>query len=615
MLVLAGALGVLAWLFIDQDAQLAAQRDLARQESSADTVAGQLLSRIAQVESHLDEMLRDDRPAGALIGASDAVALLFKTGTVTAWPRERLAYTPDLADPAPLSAGGIGRSDDLEYRRRDYARAIEAFSSAAESQDAGARAIALLGLARNQLNAKETDAALATYARLHKEGEVQVAGMPAALAAGLGALAIHARQKNQPHAEATAQAIDAELTSARWPVTRAAYVVARDEIRPWLAGPRASLPALAEAVSDFWDRRRPAGTSGRSSVYTPAGAVLIVWRSNDAATAAFAMTASAIEHTWLPADARVVLTDDKGQVVAGAAHGAAGRPVIRLASSTSLPWTLQVTTPPDLREEPTIANRRRLLLAGAGVLLALIVVGTWFVGHTVARELAVARHQANFVAAVSHEFRTPLTTLCQMSELLARDRVASDADRKTYYAALQSESRRLHRLVENLLTFGRTDSGRLTFRSEPLELGSLIQGAITEFVKDHPGAESRIQLNAPVASPVVNGDSDALRTLLWNLVDNGLKYSPDSSPVTVSIAARDSGGAEIKVIDRGMGIPLREQRGVFEKFVRGSDALARQIRGTGVGLALARDIARSHGGDITLVSEPSRGSTFTVTLP
>ena len=103
------------------------------------------------------------------------------------------------------------------------------------------------------------------------------------------------------------------------------------------------------------------------------------------------------------------------------------------------------------------------------------------------REVAVARLQANFVAGVSHEFRTPLTSLCQMSELLARGRVTGDANRETYYRLLNAESQRLRRLVENLLTFGRIDSGQLAFKSEPNRTRALRRWGCVRVFRRAPG--------------------------------------------------------------------------------------------------------------------------------
>jgi signal transduction histidine kinase len=235
-----------------------------------------------------------------------------------------------------------------------------------------------------------------------------------------------------------------------------------------------------------------------------------------------------------------------------------------------------------------------------------------FIGRSVTRELAVARLQSDFVSAVSHEFRTPLTTLCQLSELLMAGRVPADADRRQYYELLHNESHRLRRLVEGLLNFGRLEAGRMQFRFEPLDIAALVREAIGEFTDGPSACGHRFEIDTRGDTALVVGDRDALRCVFSNLFENAVKYSPLSDRVWVDVARHDR-RLEIAVRDRGLGIPRDEQRRIFDKFVRGSTT--RDVRGTGVGLAMARQIVVAHGGEITVVSEPGQGSTFTIVLP
>jgi signal transduction histidine kinase len=236
------------------------------------------------------------------------------------------------------------------------------------------------------------------------------------------------------------------------------------------------------------------------------------------------------------------------------------------------------------------------------------------VGRSVTRELEVARLKSDFVAAVSHEFRTPLTTIVQLSELLKRGRIASDADRQAYYDLLNAHGIRLQRLIERLLNFGQVESGRAQYRFVELDAAALAGSCMSEFVDTHQNSGHTFECVAPEESSTVSGDRDALATVLWNLFENAVKYSPDGGRIIVRVA-RQSETVAISVKDPGVGIPRAEQQRIFEPFVRGEIARHRQIRGTGVGLALSRSIVRAHGGDITVESEPNAGSTFTVTLP
>jgi signal transduction histidine kinase len=136
-----------------------------------------------------------------------------------------------------------------------------------------------------------------------------------------------------------------------------------------------------------------------------------------------------------------------------------------------------------------------MLLAVLALLLTLILVGAWFIGRAVTQELAVAKLQSDFVSAVSHEFRTPLTSLCQLSELLMRDRVASEGDRREYYRLLYSESHRLRRMVEGLLNFGRLEANRMQFHFAPVDAAAFVRQTAAEFDRGggkRPVAGSRL---------------------------------------------------------------------------------------------------------------------------
>jgi signal transduction histidine kinase len=227
--------------------------------------------------------------------------------------------------------------------------------------------------------------------------------------------------------------------------------------------------------------------------------------------------------------------------------------------------------------------------------------------------MRVARLQSDFVAAVSHEFRSPLSSLRQISEMLADDRLSSEKARRESYTVLARESDRLHHLVEDLLDFGRFDAGRAVYHFEPLELRGFLQVLIADFQERIDALGYRVELNLPETDVHVRADCEALSRALWNLLDNAVKYSPDSRTVWVDVEAKQN-RVSIAVRDSGLGIPVHEQREIFEKFVRGAESKARRIKGTGIGLAMVRHIVQAHGGEILLASEPGNGSRFTMIL-
>jgi signal transduction histidine kinase len=623
MLLLAGTLSWLAWRLLAQDQQLSVQRLAEQRDTAADLAVAALEKRLNAVEHDLSRVLAGDSSPPASL-PSGAILVEFRPGAIRAWPESGLVFYPTTPEAGDAPASSFATADELEFKKRDHSGAVAVLHGLLESSDPKVRAAALVRVARNQFKDGHPSESLDTYAQLARLGSVSVGGMPAALAAALGRLSVFERQEDHAPLVAAARVLSRDLSAARWPIPYATYQYLSDEAGRWLPEPeRQAEPrvALAHGVLGLWERwtHDRAVPAGRVSVTTPLGPVLLVWRVSGSAMAGFVAGADYLESRWTAEmkpllDARqvqLVLTDLDGRAVVG--HSASGgRPAIRLASVTELPWTVQAFNTGAGGDR--LSARRPLLLASMGVLLALILTGGSFIGQSVSRELAVARLQSDFVSAVSHEFRTPLTTLCQLSELLVRERVASEGDRRQYYELLHNESRRLKRLVEALLNFGALEAGKMPFHFEALDAAEALRQSAAEFTAGQQARGHRIEVDAQADAPVVRADRETLRCVFWNLFENAVKYSPDCDTVWVRLA-KNGPHVEIAVRDNGVGIPRGEQRQIFEKFVRGSAARASEVRGTGIGLAMVRHIVRAHGGDITVESEPGKGSTFRVLLP
>jgi len=240
--------------------------------------------------------------------------------------------------------------------------------------------------------------------------------------------------------------------------------------------------------------------------------------------------------------------------------------------------------------------------------------GSYFLWRVIRSELAVARAQTEFVAAVSHEFRTPLASLRHVTELMQEDDDVPPDRRRSFYQSLGRNTMRLQRLVESLLSFGRIEAGAHAWRFEEMPVRDFVEHVVAEARCDRAADGREIRLDVDRALPGVRADREVLASALWNLIENALKYSPPGAPVIVSARAAGTGVA-IGVQDEGPGIPASEQQRIFEQFVRGADAVTGSTRGVGIGLALVRTIAEGHGGTVTLRSAPGEGSTFTMTLP
>ena len=251
-------------------------------------------------------------------------------------------------------------------------------------------------------------------------------------------------------------------------------------------------------------------------------------------------------------------------------------------------------------------------------MLIVILGAGYVVQRAINRELMVAQLQSDFVAAVSHEFRAPLTTLRTITELLAQHRIPDESRRQQSYVFLDRETTRLHRLVEDLLDFGRMESGRKQYRKEAHNAFQLVRDTVADFTQQAEANGFSLEANLKSAEGLgvasVHVDEEAFRRALRNLLDNAMKYSPDCRTVWVD-GSIEGHQVHISVRDQGMGISAEEEQAIFQKFVRGDAAKRAGIKGTGIGLAMVQQIALAMGGEIRLHSEVGVGSTFTLVLP
>jgi signal transduction histidine kinase len=249
---------------------------------------------------------------------------------------------------------------------------------------------------------------------------------------------------------------------------------------------------------------------------------------------------------------------------------------------------------------------------GLTLVAGIVALACYAMTRGVIRELNAARLQSDFVSAVSHEFRSPLTTLRQLTELLASGRIQDETRRRTYFDFLQKETGRLHALVENLLDFGRMEAGRRQYRPEQSDLYELVGDTVRDYQEEISGLGYGFELTGDAVS--VRADREAIRRVVRNLLENAVKYSPECHTVWIETGS-ENGRAVLRVRDRGMGIPIEEQPRVFDRFVRGQAAKQACIKGTGIGLAMVREIVKAHAGQVHLASEVGKGSTFTIRLP
>jgi signal transduction histidine kinase len=370
----------------------------------------------------------------------------------------------------------------------------------------------------------------------------------------------------------------------------------------------------ADAAAWLWDRRGETSPVARRALTLPSGPALVVWTSTSARldgliagpTYLSSLAAGVIggAEAW-------AISDLEGRPLLGDVPPA-GQTAVRTALTTGLPWTVHVFAP-DGQALP-MSPRRPLLLLVLGLVTVVLATGWYFIYRALTRERQVAALQSDFVAAVSHEFRSPLTALSHAADLLVEDRLPSEASRHQMYTVLARDTSRLRALVEGLLEFGRLEAGAVTYRFESTDVSTLVRSVVADFRESTPARGYTIELAGAASAIHASVDREALGRSLRNLLDNAVKYSPDSRAIRVEVSQND-GFVNIAVQDDGIGIPAAEQRAVFDRFVRGAESKSRGIHGTGIGLALVRQTVRAHGGDVEVASEPGRGSVFTIRIP
>jgi len=250
-----------------------------------------------------------------------------------------------------------------------------------------------------------------------------------------------------------------------------------------------------------------------------------------------------------------------------------------------------------------------------GIFVVAILSGGSLLLRQAQRSGEEARQKTSFVANVSHEFKTPLTTIRLYSELLELGRVADEGKRGEYLRTIGRETQRLARLVNNVLDFSRLEQGRKKYQREPLDLRAEIARLLDTHQPRLAEAGLVLQRELPAAPLTVTADRDALEQIVLNLLDNACKYAPDGAEVTVALAARAGGGAELRVLDRGPGVPHAHRERIFEKFHRVDDTLTAEKHGAGLGLSIARQLARGLGGELRYEPRSGGGAAFVLELP
>ena len=317
----------------------------------------------------------------------------------------------------------------------------------------------------------------------------------------------------------------------------------------------------------------------------------------------------------------VAVLDDKAKPVARSRQGFQTnwkRPFVATEIGETLPhWEAAVYLLDPLaltRSAHTVKWTVGLLIS---VLVLAIGVGSWLIVADLERQLNLARQKTDFVSNVSHELKTPLTSIRMFSELLAEGRLSDPAKQRAYLAIITAESARLTRLINNVLDFARMERGEEKYQFQACDLVSLARETAETYRPHLEAAGFKFECVLPESEVWVNGDRDALAQVLVNLLSNAEKYSDSFRELALRVEQKPGPRpcVEVEVMDRGLGVPHGCEEKIFDQFFRAHDSLASGIVGSGLGLTLARQIARAHGGDVSYKPRQGGGSCFMLRLP
>jgi signal transduction histidine kinase len=597
------------WLTLEREA--AAHRDSEAGQRLVADLRHDLLTALRETADLAVRELDDVTPGGPLFQPPTPVGPLVS---------EVWLFTASGALMAPLDPGAA-LTHAIEQSRQELATS--------RSRSPAALAASHLQLARRSLAAGDAGAAERRASEIARccPGARDEHGMSFSV---YGAWLRIVASEGQPWAEETVthvarelrQLIDEGYLGAPGDATQLALLAARAKDTPALARLVPGVEAISSAIARRADLGRLAAQWVAQSDLSAANPARVLIRSFGSESSVAALS------TATDGRAVVMLIDADG-LDRWIRQWAAGRDAFTLdvrrsetheGAVTRLAMPLFLEAPAaamlvlaPLGSHPVTERRRRqLFIAAVVVVILLTAMIGYLAARDVSREVATAALRSTFVAGVTHELKTPLASIRLLAETIRQGRTRPGTTGELLDTIVE-ETDRLSRLVDNVLSSSRMESGTRSYNPQPVSLAGAVRAALGRFdyVLQNEGFTADLRIDGEGLD--VHVDPDALGQALLNLLGNAVKYSGESRTIRVSVAPRGACGV-VAVADDGPGIPKAVQGRIFESFYRAPGATV-ETTGAGLGLALVRHFAEAHAGRVTVQSEPGRGSVFSIILP
>jgi signal transduction histidine kinase len=329
---------------------------------------------------------------------------------------------------------------------------------------------------------------------------------------------------------------------------------------------------------------------------------------------AIALALAGYEDTFKDSDSAYRIIDASGDFVAGLAKPT-GRPFATAPLADCFPgWKVELYFKgSEIFDKAADRQIAIYIWTGALVILLILVVGA-FAARAIGRQIRLNKMKNDFIATVSHELKTPLSSMRVLVDTLLEGNIKDETQTEEYLRMTARENERLSRMIDNFLTFSRMERNKKAFAIVPASPAAIANDAAEAVRTKYAAHNCQFAIDIAENLPEISADYDAMVTVLVNLLDNACKYTGDQKQITLKVfAEKDS--VCFAVSDNGIGLAHRHIRKIFDSFYQVDNSLARKAEGCGLGLSIVKFIVDAHKGKISVDSKPGKGSTFTVGLP